>query len=410
MPLVHLADIVNHAHRHNYAVGAFGVANQDFLEGVMQAAEDSRAPVVLNLIASHFSSHDFDLFVPSVVAVARRAAVPVAINFDHGTSLASAVHAIAAGCNAVMVDTSMLPFSENLRQTRDIVAMAHACGITVEGEMGYVPGVEGESAEEHPGELAYTSAVEAKAFVERTGVDCLAVSVGTVHGRMKGTPKLDYNRLDKIREAVDVPLVIHGGTGLSDEQFRRLISHGIAKINYYTGLADVAGRRIRENAAANTGDGYSALMAGVREAVSEETERCIRVWGSGGRAAEVLAQCRTWQEVEHIVLYKAANETPGLEIASIMHEGKEAMQAIPGVRNIRIGKALQADGKYHYCWAVTLSSQSAIEVFQNHAAQQSFARKVFLSVATEWIALDFAEIPPPTASRMATPVKLAARG
>jgi fructose-bisphosphate aldolase class II len=410
MPLVHLADIVNHAHRHNYAVGAFGVTNQDFLEGVMQAAEDSRAPVVLNLIASHFSSHDFDLFVPSVVAVARRAAVPVAINFDHGTSLASAVHAIAAGCNAVMVDTSMLPFSENLRQTRDIVAMAHACGITVEGEMGYVPGVEGESAEEHPGELAYTSAVEAKAFVERTGVDCLAVSVGTVHGRMKGTPKLDYNRLDKIREAVDVPLVIHGGTGLSDEQFRRLISHGIAKINYYTGLADVAGRRIRENAAADPGDGYSALMAGVREAVSEETERCIRIWGSGGRAAEVLAQCRPWQEVEHIVLYKAANETPGIEIASIMREGKEAMLAIPGVRNIRIGQALQPDGKYHYCWSVTLSSQSAIEVFQNHAAQQSFARKVFLSVATEWIALDFAEINPPAASFTAAPVKLAARG
>lgn len=409
MPLVHLADIVNHAHRHNYAVGAFGVCNQDFLAGVMQAAEDSRAPVVLNLIASHFSGHDFDLFVPSVIAVARRATVPVAINFDHGTSLAMAEHAISAGCNAVMVDTSMLPFSENLRQTRDIVAMAHACGVTVEGELGYVPGVEGESAEEHPGELAYTSAVEAKAFVERTGVDCLAVSVGTVHGRMKGTPKLDYNRLDKIREAVDVPLVIHGGTGLTDEQFRRLISHGVAKINYYTGLADVAGRRVRENATANQGSDYSALLAGVSTVVREETERCIRIWGSGGRAAEVLAHCRPWQEVEHIVLYKASNELSDADIASIMREGKESMKTIPGVRNIRFGRALQHDGKYQYCWLVTLNSQAAIDVYQNHLAQQSFSHKIFLYVATDLVTLDFGDIDGAFSAPTSLPTKLAAR-
>lgn len=409
MPLVHLTDIVNHAHRHNYAVGAFGVGNQDFLEGVMLAAEDSRAPVILNLIDSHFSAHDFDLFVPAVVAVARRAAVPVAINFDHGTSLKSAERAISVGCNAVMVDTSMLPFSENLRQTRDIVAMAHACGVTVEGELGYVPGLEGESAAEHPGELVYTSAVEAKAFVERTGVDCLAVSVGTVHGRMKGAPKLDYNRLTKIREAVDVPLVIHGGTGLTDEQYRRLISHGISKINYYTGLADVAGCHVRKNSAANQSGGYSALLEGVRDVVREEAARCIRIWGSGGRAAEVLAQCRPWQEVEHVVLYKAGNELTDSDVASIMREGKESMRAIPCVRNIRIGRALQQDGKYQYCWLVTLVNESAIEFFQNHQAQQSFCHKLFLSVATDWISQDFSEIETPLISVASSPAKLLAR-
>ncbi len=404
MPLVHMTDIINHAHRHNYAVGAFGVCNQDFLEGVMQAAEDSRAPVILNMIESHFSVHDFDLFVPAVVAVARRAAVPVAINFDHGTSLAMAEHAISAGCNAVMVDTSMLNFSENLRLTRDIAAMAHACGVTVEGELGYVPGVEGESAAEHPGELSYTSAVEAKAFVERTKVDCLAVSVGTVHGRMKGTPKLDYNRLDKIREAVEVPLVIHGGTGLSDEQFRRLISHGVSKINYYTGLADVAGRCVRKNAAASQSGDYSALLAGVSTAVREETERCIRIWGSGGRAAEVLTHCRPWQEVEHIVLYKASNELSDADISSIMRDGRESMKTIPGVRNIRFGRALQHDGKYQYCWLVTLNSQAAIEVYQNHLAQQSFSHKIFLYVATDLVTLDFGDIEgvPPSLATLET--------
>ena len=396
MPLVHLADMVNHAYRHNYAVGAFGVDNQNFLEGVIQAAENSRAPVVLNLIESHFNGHEFDLFVPAVVSAARRTAVPVAINFDHGTSMATAEQAIAAGCNAVMVDTSMQPFSENLWQTRDIVAMAHACGVTVEGELGYVPGVEGESAEEHPGELIYTSAVEAKTFVERTGVDCLAVSVGTVHGRFKGAPKLDCNRLAKIHEAVDIPLVIHGGTGLSNEQYRRIIAHGVAKINYYTGLADVAALRIRENAAANRDGGYSALLAGVSKVVRAETERCIRVWGCGGRAAEVLAQCRPWQEVEHVALFYVANELlSGSDTASIMRGGKGSMKAIPGVRNVRIGRALRQDGKYHYCWLITLASQAAIEVFQNHQVLQSITHKLSLSVAADRVTQDFVEFEPP---------------
>lgn len=392
MPLVHLADMVNHAHRHSYAVGAFGVHNQDFLEGVMRAAENSRAPLVLNLIESHFENHDFDLFVPMVVAAARRATVPVAINFDHGTSRARAEHAIAAGCNAVMVDTSALEFSENLRETRDIVAMAHACGVAVEGELGYVPGLEGESAAEHPGELAYTSALEAKAFVERTGVDCLAISIGTVHGHMKGAPKLDYARLSKIHEMIDVPLVIHGGTGLTDEQFRKLISHGVSKINYFTGLSDAAGRRIRENAAAAKNGSYNVLLAGVRDAVREEVERCFRIWGCGGRAAEVLAQCRRWQEVEQVVLYSEGSGLSESDAAAILREGKESMLAIPGVRNIRIGRALQPDGKFHYCWLITLASPAALDVYQNHPAQQHFARKAFISVDTDWIAQEFAEI------------------
>lgn len=146
MPLVHLSDMINHAYRHHYAVGAFGVANLQFLEGIMQAAESCRSPVVLNLIESHFEGYNFDILMPAVTAAARQATVPVAINFDHGTSLAAAERAIRAGCNGVMVDTSALRFSENLWQTRDIVTMAHACGVTVEGELGYVPGVEGDNA------------------------------------------------------------------------------------------------------------------------------------------------------------------------------------------------------------------------------------------------------------------------
>lgn len=299
MPLVHLNDMLKHASNHRYAVGAFGVVSLDFLDGVMQAAEACRSPVVLNLIESHFAYYDFEMFMPAVLYAAHRASVPVAVNFDHGSSLERAEAAIRAGCNSVMVDTSALSFSDNLWQTRDIIAMAHSYGVTVEGELGYVPGKEGLSAEHYPGELAYTSAMEAAGFVERTGVDCLAVSIGTIHGHMKGIPKLDYARLAKIKDATSVPLVIHGGSGLSDDQYRKLIANGAAKINFFTALADAAERSIKEYFSSNRKYGYPLVTSGVRSAVKDEAFRCLQICGAGGRAAEVLTQCRTWKENLH---------------------------------------------------------------------------------------------------------------
>lgn len=390
MPLVHLSDMIGHASRHNYAVGAFGVANLHFLEGIVQAAEQCRSPVVLNLIESHLENSDFELLMSAAVAAARRSAVPVAIGFDHGSTQLFAERAIRAGCNGVMVDTSALPFSENLWRTRDVVTMAHACGVTVEGELGYVPGVDGENAKHHPGELVYTSAAEAAGYVERTGVDCLAVSIGTVHGRMKGLPKLDYARLAKIKEAVTVPLVIHGGTGLSDDQYRRLIANGAAKINYYTGLADVANRCIRQNVAADRERG--SLMSGVSGVVREEVGRCLRLWGSGGRAAEVLAQCRPWREVEHVVLYNVPEGVSESKVAATMREAKKVMEAIPGVRSIRTGQVIHSDGKYRYCLRTRLASQAALEGYRKHSAYLQFSSKVFWPMLAEQVRLDVSEM------------------
>lgn len=291
MALVNMTDMLGHAYRHGYAVGAFGVVTLDFLEAIIRAAENYRAPVILNLTESHFDYYDFDLLAPAVVAAARRASIPVAIHLDHGHSLESAERAIRSGFSGVMVDHSDQLFEDNLRLTKEVVNLAHASGVAVEAELGYVPGGEGENAENLSQEFEYTSHAEARVFVARSGVDCLAVSIGTVHGRMKGAPKLDYARLAKINEAVKIPLVIHGGSGLSDEQFRKLIANGVAKINYYTALSDLAVRHIRDNP--NIGDhGYMALKRSVREAVRGEVERCIRLWGGGGRAAEVLEQCR----------------------------------------------------------------------------------------------------------------------
>ncbi len=379
MPLVHLSDMLNHSYRHKYAVGAFGIDSIPYLEGVMLASENCRAPVVLNLIQSFFENQDFDLLMPSVIEAARRTTVPVAINFDHGTSIAAAERAIRAGCNGVMVDTSALPFSDNVWQTRDLVSKAHACGVTVEGELGYVPGIDGEEAKNHPGELTYTTAAEAAGFVERTCVDCLAISIGTVHGKMKGVPKLDFARLAKIKDAVDIPLVIHGGTGLSDDQFRRLIANGIAKINYYTGLADLANRRIRENVAAERKTGPIKLLSGVRDVVREEVERCIHLWGSSGRAAEVLAQCCPWQEAAHIILFNVPASLSENDVASFMREGKELVERVSGLRSIHTSSSPQLSGQYQYCLQFNFSTQAALEAYHNSQECLHFSNKFYSS-------------------------------
>lgn len=175
--------------------------------------------------------------------------MPVAIHLNQGASFESAVRAVNLGCNGVMVDTSHETFPTNVALTCRVVEMAHACGVTVEGKLGYITGVEGEDAEKHPGEIVSISVEEARAYVERTQVDCLAVSIGTVHGRLLSRPELDFDRLAQINERLRIPLVIHGGTGLSAEQYRRLIENGVTKINYYTALADAAAEAIREAAA-----------------------------------------------------------------------------------------------------------------------------------------------------------------
>ncbi len=388
MPIVDMKDMLQHAYDHAYAVGAFDLVNLDFLEGIMQAAEKARAPVILSLAESHYEFFDFELVMPAVEAAAKRANVPVAIHLDHGSSLESAIKAVNLGCNGVMVDASHLDFPGNVKVTREVMEMAQACGIPVEGELGYVPGVEGEDAERHPGELAYTTLAEAKAFVERTGVDFLAVSIGTVHGRMKGKPKLDYQRLKQINEALKLPLVIHGGTGLSDDQFRRLICNGVSKINYYTALSDVAARQVRKNLSGSGSSGFTGLQKDVNKAVADEVERCMRLWGSAGRAAEVLERCQHWKPVEHLIIYNVEGlDQSGVD--AMMIEGRRVLASIPGVREVFTGEAVKQDANYRYTWLVRFCHARVIDSYCEHPAHVDFADKIFRPVAGSRISIDY---------------------
>ncbi|MGD2082673.1 MAG: ketose-bisphosphate aldolase [Chromatiales bacterium] len=391
MPLVHMRDMLDHAYANGYAVGAFDVVSLDFLQAVVSAAERCDAPIILSLAESHFDYYDFELMMAAVERAARRTRVPTAIHLDHGASLHSVVEGIRLGCNGVMVDASQEGFENNVAVTRRVVETAHACGIPVEGELGYVPGVEGEDAERHPGEVRYTTAEEARAFRDRTGVDFLAVSVGTVHGRLKGSPELDFGRLASINAAVGIPLVIHGGTGLSDEQFRRLIANGVTKINYYTALADAAGSRVRDNAAADGQGGYTALVKGVQSVIAAEAERCIRLWGGAGRTDAVLASARPWLAVDHVIVYNVSEEAEA-GVDAMMAEGRRVLGAIPGVREVIAGNAVAEDAPYRHCWLVRFAHSAVIASYREHPDHQAFADEHFRPVAQDRISIDFRAI------------------
>ena len=377
MPLVNMKDMVDHAYRHSYAVGAFELVNLEFLQGVMAAAERCRAPVILSLAEPHFESLEFDLLVAAVECAAQRASVPVAIHLHHGRDLQSAVRAINAGCNGVMVDASHSELGEDIALTGEVVAMARSCGVPVEGTLGYVPEAEGDAAPPDPSQLVYTSVAEARGYVDRTGVDLLAVSIGTVRGRTKAKPKLDWQRLKQINEALGIPLAVYGGTGLNNSQVRRLIDNGIAKINYFTGLADA-----RSSKCGRKGNGkgrYTTAMRAVQEVVKQQIQRCLRLWGAAGSAAEVLKQCRHWVPVEHVVTL----DVEGLDdsaVETVMAEERRVLTTIPGVRAVHSGKAVRDDALCRYSWLVRFCHSAAVDNYHEHPAYVALSKQRFRPV------------------------------
>jgi fructose-bisphosphate aldolase class II len=205
---------------------------------------------------------------------------------------------------------------------------------------------------------------------------------------MRGTPRLDFDRLAQIDRAVSLPLVIHGGTGLSDEQFRLLIEHGVSKINYYTALADAAGQRIHANGRIEEARSYTALVSGVADAIHREAARCIDLWGSAGRSAELLACCRPWRPVEHVIVYDAEG-LDAAAVAELMAEGRRVLGAIPGVRRVFTGHAVQRDAPYRHCWVVRFSERQVIESYRDHADHRRFADSRFRPFASSRLTIDY---------------------
>ena len=237
--LVNLNEVLKKAQKGKYAVGLFNTTDTDMLQAVIEAAEESNSPVILGTAEVLLPYGELKLIAPSVIAAAKSAKVPVVVHYDHGLTFDRCIEALKLGFSSVMFDGSAKPYEQNIAETREMVKIAHAFGATVEGEIGHV----GEAAkEDNLLTDMYTTPEEAKAYLEATGVDALAVAIGSAHGVYKKKPMLNIERLKEISSAVKVPLVLHGGSGLSDDDFKNTIRNGIAKVNIFTDLC-LAGER-----------------------------------------------------------------------------------------------------------------------------------------------------------------------
>lgn len=229
--LVTMNEILRPARAGGYGIAAPNVWNEDTARAAIHAAEAHRAPIILD--AGFAANPDILRFGAFMTSMAREASVPVAINLDHGKEFAHAIWAVRAGYSSVMVDRSTLPFEENVAQVTDVARIAHAVGMSVESELGHV----GQGSQyDVDRAAALTDPAQAQEFVARTGVDCLAVAIGTAHGVYVGEPKLEFDLLHRLFDAVQVPLVLHGGSGTGDENLARATREGISKVNIGTDL------------------------------------------------------------------------------------------------------------------------------------------------------------------------------
>ena len=233
MPLVTSKEMLLNAQKGGYAVGAFNAENMEMVKAIIAAAQELSAPVMIQTTPSTIRYGTLDTYAAIVAAEAKKATVPVCLHLDHGDSFELAMQAIKAGYTSVMIDGSKEPLEGNIAVTKKVADAAKAVGIPVEAELGKVGGKEDDLVAEAD---TNTDPAEAKEFVEKTDVDSLAVAIGTAHGFYKGTPVLDKERLSQVRAVVDIPLVLHGASGLTDEEVRDCVSRGICKVNFATEL------------------------------------------------------------------------------------------------------------------------------------------------------------------------------
>lgn len=282
MPLVPFGGELEKAKKGSYAVPLFNVFEMKGCEGVFEAVEHKRAPVIVALNSVAFeeqSSHAFAAFVRSM---AERASVPVSLMLDHGTSFEQCISAIALGFTDVMYDGSMLPLEENIANTRLVVRAAHARGIGAEAELGHV-GMGSDYGTFGSKKGGFTDPTAVERFVAETGVDFLAVAIGNAHGVYQGEPHLDMNLLREIRKKVDIPLVLHGGSGLSEELFKTAIQAGISKVNIATDLLLRAGDQVKQ-AIHSSRESYFDIIAALRAGVREGCEYYLDVFGATRKA------------------------------------------------------------------------------------------------------------------------------
>ena len=280
--LVSMNDVLLPAREGGYGVGFFNAVNVEMARAVIETAEELKAPVMIGTAEVLLSTMSLDRVAEYLSPMAKKASVPVAVHYDHGLTFEGCIRALRAGFTSVMYDCSVCSYEENKARLAEMVKICHAMGVTVEGELGHVGDNEGAGKLLNPSDF-YTDPATAVDFVSDTGVDALAVAVGNAHGDYKFPPKLDFDRISTISSDTGLPLVLHGGSGLADDDFRIAVSRGICKVNIFTDL-EKAGKAGAEKALM---DGVSSLTRMIPyeiEAMKKVVEEKLRLFGSVGKA------------------------------------------------------------------------------------------------------------------------------
>ena len=282
--LVNLKEILEIAERDNIAIGMFNATGFDSLQAVIAAAEELNQPVIIAHAEVHNVYNDISIVGPAMIAAAKNAKVPVCVHLDHGESMEMIWRALRIGFTSVMIDASALPYEENLALTKQVTEMAHAMGVSVEAELGrLVTGEAGSKAEantEMKAEDFYTDPAEAAAFCRETGVDALAIAFGTAHGFYTAQPALDFDVVKNVKAATNLPLVMHGGSGVSEEGFKKAIAGGIRKINYYSYMSKAGYEAAKAEIEAGNSKYLHDVEFAAMQAMKEDVKRAIRVFAN----------------------------------------------------------------------------------------------------------------------------------
>lgn len=278
--LVTLSEILKDAEDKKYGVGLFNMLNLEMARGIIDAAQEERSPVILGVAEVHLPYIPFEYAAHIMKKMADDADVPVCLHFDHGTDYKKILTAIQAGFSSVMYDGSALDYEENIFNTKQISKVAHALGCSVEAELGHVGGSE-DGSDDGVGD-SYTEVELVDDFIKRADIDALAVAIGTVHGQYKKAPKLDIARLSEIYRVSDKPLVLHGGSGLSEDDFRNTIENGIRKVNICTEMCCAAQEAYAKAFLKQTA--FEMSLTEVKNAVQKIVQQKMRLFGSSKRA------------------------------------------------------------------------------------------------------------------------------
>lgn len=275
MALVKMKDLLERAAKNNIGCGAFSVGNMEMVKGAIRAAEELNTPIILQIAEVRLGHSPLHLMGPMMVQAAKEAKVDVAVHLDHGLTIETVKKALDLGFTSVMLDASTLPFEENIANTKKVVELAAQYGATVEAELGLVGGSEDGSCDHG---IRCTDPDDAKIFTEQTGIDALAVAIGNAHGNYPVAPTLAFGVLEQIYNKVEIPLVLYGGSGITDKDFQKAISLGIRKVNIATASFNSLTKKVEAYIASTEKHNYFDLNVAMVEGTYENVKRHIQVF------------------------------------------------------------------------------------------------------------------------------------